>query len=134
MAAAFNKTEYQNRLKTVRKQIAARGLDAILIGDPANMNWLTGLDAWSFYVPQVMLVGLDFEPVWMGRMMDAGAVRLTTYLGENSIRPYPEDYVQQPGVHPMQIVSTYIDEMQLTQKRVGYESDTYFFRQNHLSA
>ncbi|MEE3092016.1 MAG: aminopeptidase P family N-terminal domain-containing protein, partial [Pseudomonadota bacterium] len=40
----------------MRIEMAARGLDALVIGDPDNINWLTGYDAWSFYTPQMMLV------------------------------------------------------------------------------
>ena len=29
-----------------------------LVRDPANINWLTGNDAWSFYTPQMMLVDM----------------------------------------------------------------------------
>ena len=50
-----------------------------MVGDPANINWLTGYDAWSFYTPQVMVVGLELEPTWLGREMDAGAAKFTTY-------------------------------------------------------
>ena len=132
MAAAFEKSEYQQRLATLRKHMAEQSLDAMLIGDPANINWLTGFDAWSFYVPQVMLVQHDAQPIWMGRMMDAGAVTLTTHLGEASIKPYPEDCVQRQGVHPMQVIAGYLEEMSLKGKRIGYESDTYFFSPKSL--
>ena len=80
MKPAFDLLEYQRRLDLVRKSMLERDLEALVIGDPANMNWLTGFDAWSFYVPQVMLVLHDHAPVWLGRQMDAGAVYLTTYL------------------------------------------------------
>lgn len=56
MPPPFSQEEYQTRLEKVRTSMAEKNLDAMLIGDPANMNWLTGFDAWSFYVPQVMLV------------------------------------------------------------------------------
>ena len=49
MAPAFLKSEYNDRLARVRTEMAARGLDALVIGDPDNINWLTGYDAWSFY-------------------------------------------------------------------------------------
>ncbi|MDH3694554.1 MAG: Xaa-Pro peptidase family protein [Gammaproteobacteria bacterium] len=132
MPPPFSKEEYKARLDRVRTSMAKKNLDALLIGDPANMNWLTGFDAWSFYVPQVMLVQHEQEPIWMGRMMDAGAITLTTYLGEESIKPYPEDYVQRAGVHPMDVVSGYLIDMQLSGKRIGYESDTYFFSPKSL--
>ena len=132
MPAAFNKEEYDTRLQLVRASMAQQNLDALLIGDPANMNWLTGFDAWSFYVPQVMLVQHNFDPIWMGRKMDAGAVSLTTYLGEHSVKPYAEDAVQRAGTHPMEVVAGYIRDLSLNGKRIGYESDTYFFSPKSL--
>ncbi len=133
MPAAFAREEYQSRLKKVRDSMSERDLDAMLIGDPANMNWLTGFDAWSFYVPQVMLVLHDHDPIWMGRKMDAGAVSLTTYLQQASIKPYAEDYVQRAGVHPMEVVAGYLCDLSLQGKRIGYESDTYFFSPKSLA-
>ena len=91
------------------------------------MNWLTGFDAWSFYVPQVMLVQHSADPIWMGRKMDAGAVPLTTWLKDDSVMPYDEDYVQRKGVHAMQAVAGFLCDQKLQGKRIGYESDTYFF-------
>jgi len=110
-----------------------QNLEALVIGDPANMNWLTGFDAWSFYVPQIMLVTHDKPPVWMGRMMDAGAIKLTTYLSGDSIMPYPEDFVQRADAHPMDVVSKFLAELGLNGKTIGYESDTYFFSPKSLS-
>jgi Xaa-Pro dipeptidase len=132
MPAPFSREEYQSRLKKVRASMSERSLDAMLIGDPANMNWLTGFDAWSFYVPQVMLVLHDEEPIWMGRNMDAGAVPLTTYLEASSVMPYPEDFVQQDNKHPMEVVAGFLQEKRLEGKRIGYESDTYFFSPKSL--
>lgn len=132
MPAAFNKNEYRRRLDLVRHSMQANQLDALLIGDPANMNWLTGFDAWSFYVPQVMLVKYGHDPVWMGRKMDAGAVTLTTHLGKESIMPYEEDYVQKQGAHPMQAVAESLCNLLLQGNRIGYESDTYFFSPKSL--
>jgi len=132
MTPPFSKAEFIQRLTTVRASMTDRHLDALVIGDPANMNWLTGFDAWSFYVPQVMLVTHDKAPVWMGRMMDAGAIKLTTYLGDDSIMPYPEDMVQREGVHPMDVVSGFLADLGLNGKNIGYESDTYFFSPKSL--
>ena len=89
MAPAFSKAEYYDRLCRVRHVMQDRGLDAIIIGDPSNINWLCGYDAWSFYTPQMMLVDLDRGPFWMGREMDAGAARFTTCLLYTS--PSPRD-------------------------------------------
>ena len=101
MAPAFGKAEYDSRLAKVRKAMQDRGLDAMVIGDPANINWLSGYDAWSFYTPQVMLVDLQDGPFWVGRLMDAGAAKFTTYLSETQVVAYPETLVQRPDTHPM---------------------------------
>ncbi|MGB1009556.1 MAG: M24 family metallopeptidase [Thiolinea sp.] len=127
MPPPFTKEEYQSRLAKVRTSMVERNLDAMVIGDPSNMNWLTGFDAWSMYVPQIMLVTHDKEPIWMGRNMDAGAVALTTYLNPESVMPYPETHIQQANVHAMELVAGYICDLGFNGKRIGYESDTYFF-------
>ena len=132
MPPPFTQEEYQERLQTVRASMAEKNIDALLIGDPANMNWLTGFDAWSFYVPQVMLVEHTAAPIWMGRNMDAGAIPLTTYLGEASVMPYAEAYVQRVGAHPMDVIAGYLRDKQLQGKRIGYESDGYFFSPRSL--
>ncbi|MDG1431292.1 MAG: aminopeptidase P family N-terminal domain-containing protein, partial [Paracoccaceae bacterium] len=80
MAPPFSRLEYADRLNRTRTAMQANGCDVLVIGDPANVNWLTGYDAWSFYTPQIMVVGLDLEPTWIGREMDAGAASFTTYL------------------------------------------------------
>ena len=56
----------------------SKELDVLVIGDPANINWLKGYDAWSFYTPQILVVGLELNPTWLGREMDAGAAAFTT--------------------------------------------------------
>ncbi len=127
MPPAFSQAEYDARLAKVRAEMSGRGLDALIIGDPNNHNWLTGYDAWSFYTPQIVLVQHDVGPIWMGRQMDSGAAWLTTYLTEDQVRPYPENCVQRDGTHPMEVVGGYLAEMGLDGKVVGYESDTYYF-------
>jgi Xaa-Pro aminopeptidase len=127
MPAAFSSTEYESRLLKVRAEMERRGLDALVVGDPNNHNWLTGYDAWSFYTPQIVLVQHDVGPIWMGRKMDAGAAKLTTHLGEGQVMPYPEDCVQRAGTHPMEVIGGYLADMGLDDKAIGYESDTYFF-------
>lgn len=126
MAPAFTKAEYADRLARVRAEMESRGLDALIIGDPDNINWLTGYDAWSFYTPQMMLVDLHDGPFWIGRMMDAGAAKFTTYLSETQVVPYPETLVQRADTHPMGHVAAWMAERGFATARIGYESDSYF--------
>ncbi len=134
MPPAFTEAEYDVRLARVRAEMAERGLDALVIGDPNNHNWLTGYDAWSFYTPQIVVVQHDVGPIWIGRKMDAGAAEFTTYLTEGQVRPYPEDCVQRVGTHPMAVAGGYLADMGLDGKTIGYESDTYFFSPKALAS
>jgi len=126
MVAAFPKKEYDDRLKRVRTAMITKGLDALVIGDPSNINWLCGYDAWSFYTPQIMVVGLETGPYWLGRDMDAGAAAFTTYLEPEQVVPFPEEYVQQTHVHPAQYMAEWMVSHGFDNKRIGYESDVYY--------
>ena len=134
MAPAFLKAEYDGRLRRVRQAMKDRQLEALIIGNPSNINWLTGYDAWSFYTPQVMLVSLDQGPFWMGREMDAGAANFTTYLEPNQIIAYPEALVQRTDTHPATFMADIVASMGLGESVIGYESDVYYLSPRALSS
>src|SRR6267143_3781516 len=104
--AAFPDQEYSERLARTRTRMAGAGIDVLLVTDPANMNYLTGYDAWSFYVPQAVIVPANAEsPIWVGRGMDAQSAILTTTLPKASILSYADDYIESPVKHAMQHVA-----------------------------
>src|SRR5699024_4234508 len=49
-------TEYEARLSAVRAAMAERSLSALVVTDPANLYYLIGYNAWSFYTPQCLVV------------------------------------------------------------------------------
>jgi len=114
--------------------MARRGLDLMLVVDPANMNYLTGYDAWSFYVPQAVVGHVDESqaPLWVGRGMDAPSAVITTNLPRGNILGYADDYVESTAKHPMQYVAQVLAERGWAQARIGYESDAYYFSARFL--
>src|SRR5256712_13544960 len=105
--AAFPDEEYSERLARTRTRMAEAGVDVLLVTDPANMNYLTGYDAWSFYVPQAVIVPITQKPpLWVGRGMDAQSAIPTTTLPRENILSYAVRYVEVPVKHPMEHVST----------------------------
>ena len=48
----FPKSEYIDRLAKVKKSMQEKKIDLLISQDTANMNYLTGYDAWSFYYAQ----------------------------------------------------------------------------------
>ena len=126
--ATFTVDEFKKRLDQTKKSMEAKGIDVLLVTDPANMNYLTGYDAWSFYVHQLLIViGSEEEPIWVGRGIDAAAAEHTTWLNHDNILPYSDDHVQSTTKHPMDFVSRILDEKGQANKAIGAEFDAYYF-------
>jgi ectoine hydrolase len=124
----FTREEFGGRLARVKERMAAAGVGALIVSDPANMNYLTGYDGWSFYVHQVVLVGADLDqPIWIGRGMDVNGAKLTTILPADNIHGYPDEYVQSSFAHPMQFIARIVRERGLDQGAIGVEADSFYF-------
>ena len=123
----FPLSEYHRRIAKARQAMAAKGLDLIVVSDPSNMAWLTGYDGWSFYVHQAVLLGLEGEPVWWGRGMDAQGARRTAFMGHDNIVGYDDSFVQNPAKHPMNQLSEVIAARGFANARIGVEMDNYWF-------
>lgn len=129
MLMPFEKQEYLQRLAKVKKSMAEKGIDVLLISDPANICYLTGHNAWSFYVYQMALIDMNEEmPYFIGRYMDAfcGVVK-TTWLDEAHVRAYSDDHVQSLTKHPMDYVANVLKELKLDKKTIAVEMDNYWF-------
>ncbi len=123
----FSKSEYDRRLELTRKAMEANGIDLLFLEDPANMAWLTGYDGWSFYVHQGVIITHDQDPVWWGRFMDGQGAKRTVWMNHANIRPYPDDYVQNTVMHPMEHLARLISGIGYASGRIGLEMENYYF-------
>ncbi len=124
----FSTNEYFDRIAKTKAAMRQKGIEVMVVCDPANMNYLTGYDGWSFYVPQAVLVIDDEEePVWIGRMMDLNGARHTAFIKEEHMIGYPEDYIQTELRHPMNFMGDYIKEKGWGGKTIGVETDAYYY-------
>ncbi|KHL04397.1 M24 family metallopeptidase [Sinomonas humi] len=127
----FAEGEYGTRLSKVRERMARQGLSALLVTDPANLYYLTGYNAWSFYTPQLVFVPAEGPMVLFTRAMDAGGAFRTAWLPQECIVGYPEQYVHRPTVHPFDWVAFSLRERGLVAGAsggcVGLEMDSHFF-------
>ncbi|MCF8063308.1 MAG: M24 family metallopeptidase [Deltaproteobacteria bacterium] len=132
--ALFTDEEYRARIERTKRSMAEHNMELLVVSDPANMNYLTGYDGWSFYVPQAVVVAADAEqPLWIGRGMDAAGARHTTFLDPENIIGYPDDYVQSPIRHPMNFVADQINQRGWGNASVGVEMDAYYFTARSLN-
>ena len=129
----FTKEEYKQRLNKVKKSMQEKGIELLISQDTNNMNYLTGYDGWSFYVPQGVIISLDREqPIWFGRKQDSNGAKVTTYLDHENIIFYPEELIQAPPTHPYDFVSSFLHENNWASKNVVVEMDAYYYTaENH---
>jgi Xaa-Pro dipeptidase len=124
---ACSADEYRSRVAKVRAAMTKRGLDALIVSDIANQAWLTGVEGWSFYMPQVVVVPANGdEPMWIGRQMDVPGARMTGWMKPERSQPFPESLVHRLDVHPCQHIAKVIKEHGYGRGRIGYESDAYY--------
>src|SRR3546814_12904805 len=116
----FTDAEYGQRLAAVRTLMDRQGLSAIIVTDPANIFYLIGYNAWSFYTPQMLFVPMDGDMVFFARDMDARGAHRTTWLPGEQIVGYPESYIHRPHVHPFDWVAFALRQRS-EERRVGKE-------------
>lgn len=128
MQLLFERNEYLARIARAKTKMADRGIDLLLVASPANQFWLTGYDGWSFYTPQMVAVSLKAEePIWIGRKMDAVGAKFTAFLKPENVVPYPDHYVGNPELHPMQYVVEEVTRRGWDKGTIGVESDDYYY-------
>ena len=124
---SFERAEYDARIAKTRRAMEQRGIELLIVTDPSNMAWLTGYDGWSFYVHQCVLLALDGDPIWYGRLQDASGARRTVFMGHDQIIGYPDHYVQSTERHPMDYLAGIIEVRGWASRTLGVEMDNYYF-------
>ena len=124
----FEKQEYKERLKKVKVDMQNKGIDLLVSHDPANMNYLTGYDAWSFYYAQCVLVHVnEDEPICFVRAQDGGGAYIKTYLKNENIIEYDEKYIHTWPLHPYQYLVEIIKKRKWDNLSIGLEMDSHYF-------
>lgn len=122
----FERSEYDTRITNVRSAMAQRGIDTLVLTDPCNLYYLSGYDAWSFYTPQYLVVRQADAPVWVGRGIDRKSARITSWLADDDIIAYPDDYVQAADKHPAQPLCALLAERGWDKGVLGLEASSYY--------
>ena len=125
--APFSKAEYDLRISKTRKAMTAAGIDVLFATDPSNQAWLTGYDGWSFYVHQGVILGLEGDPLWWGRVQDANGARRTVWMEDEKVLGYADHYIQSTTCHPMEDLAGHLRAMGYEKARVGVEMENYYY-------
>ncbi|MFK0003055.1 M24 family metallopeptidase [Paenarthrobacter sp. NPDC090522] len=123
----FTQSEYQQRIERTQKKIAELGADYLVVPDPANIFYLTGFDAYSFYNPQLLLVPREGALAFFCRGSDASSAWLAAELREEQVFGYSDTYVQKADVHPMDWVAQTIRPWLPVKAVIAVESEAAFY-------
>ncbi|WP_373408482.1 aminopeptidase P family N-terminal domain-containing protein [Bacillus sp. OV166] len=59
MLKSFTTYEYKERTRKTKERMMQKGIDVLLITDPAKINYLSGYDGWSIYMYQMLVLIID---------------------------------------------------------------------------
>ena len=125
---SFSKNEYKERLKKVQSSMQKKGIELLISQDTANMNYLTGYDAWSFYYAQCVIVHINSdEPICFIRAQDAGGAFIKTYLKKENIVIYDEKYIHTWPSHPYDALVNLLKKNKWDKLQIGVEMDAHYF-------
>ena len=125
---SFSKNEYKNRLKKVQSSMQEKGIELLISQDTANINYLTGYDAWSFYYAQCVIVHINSdEPICFIRAQDAGGAFIKTYLKKENIVIYDEKYIHTWPSHPYDALVDLLKKNKWDKLQIGVEMDAHYF-------
>ena len=124
----FTKEEYKARLKKVQISMQKKGIELLISQDTANMNYLTGYDAWSFYYAQCVIVHVNAEePLCFVRAQDVGGAYIRTYLKKENIVAYDEKYIHTWPSHPYDYLVEINKQKKWDKLCIGLEMDSHYF-------
>ncbi len=127
---SFSATEYDERLTRVRKAMAARGLDGLLVSSQANICYLTGLSYHGYFAYQLLLVPQSGLPCLITRAMEASTIR--DEVPNVCHCPYSDragsggDLAEQ-YVEPVRATVDAITSTGLSGARLGFEANSSYF-------
>lgn len=123
----FSRAEFAERMDRTRAEMAARGLDALLLFAPESQYWLTGYDTFGFCFFQCLIVSAD-EPVLLTRSADLRQAQLTSVIEDIRIWRDGAD------ADPAGDLAGLLGELGLAGKRIGWETRTAGLQHFHGAA
>lgn len=115
----FPLDEYEARLAAVRRRLAERELDAMLVTTPENVCYLSGFETAGHFAFLGLLVPLAGEPICVARALECPGVAALT--GLQRIVPYAD------VDDPMRVMADVVGAARLAGRRVGIERSCWFF-------
>lgn len=132
----FERSEYKRRVSRVRKKMENNQVEVMLVTSPTNIYYLTGFSSFSFYAPQFLVIPLNQELFFVNRSIDKPGAKETTWLKEEMIKPYGEEYIDHcinypDPRHPLDYLLELLRSEDLEEGKFGMELDDYYCRASY---
>jgi Xaa-Pro dipeptidase len=114
----FPVEEFRERLARVRKAMAARGLDALLVHTPENIYYLSGYQTPGYYCYQCLLVPANADPIHLSRAQEETNVKARSWLERS--RSYLDHE------EPIELTAATLRDTGLARARLGVEKISWF--------
>lgn len=121
MLTAFPAHTYNKRLQGVLKRMEARGLDALVVNYPDNINYLTGFDSLGFLWYQALVISPRLSvPIFITRTSELPCTWELSCIQEAIFYDIAKE-------DPLEIVSKVLKDCGLTRGRIGLETTAFTF-------
>jgi Xaa-Pro aminopeptidase len=121
MLTAFPARTYRQRIEAVKKRLAARGLDALIVNYPDNINYLTGFDSLGFLWYQALIISPKLKnPVFITRTSEEPCTWELSCIEEAIFY----DIAKQD---PLKLAADVLKNIGLEQARIGIEMQASTF-------
>lgn len=118
MESAFERAEYDARIKSARLSMAERGIDALVVTGPENIFYLSGQQTPGYYTFQCMIVPLDDDPVFLLRQLELQNFRRNSFV--TNVELYPDN------AQPAEALVGQLGKLGLVGRRVAIEKRGWF--------
>lgn len=117
---SFSPEEYVRRYDNIQRDMAAQGLDALLVRGPENITYFSGYETPGYYKYHCVVVPKDGEPVFLVR--DFEWINSPEFAWSTKIaKVYDWD-------HPPSVTANVLNQLGLgTGKRIGVEKQGFFY-------
>jgi Xaa-Pro dipeptidase len=119
VALHFERLEYDRRLSSAVRTLAARGLDGLLMFQQESMYYLTGYDTFGFCFFQCLYLDADGRLALLTRSADLRQARHTSLIEDVRV------WTDAQGADPAAQLRDMLDSVGARGKRLGIETNAY---------
>lgn len=119
MPVHFSPDEMRERRAGATREMARRGLDALLMFRQESMYYLTGYDTFGYVYFQCLVLTADGRTAILTRAPDLRQARFTSDVADVRV------WVDREGATPVDDLKVLLAELGLSGERLGVEYDAY---------